>query len=69
MNLTKQQSQAVAYYKALALPTKEERKAALRGLKSPDPRVNAALCERGLLARTGWNYGPIYDLTEAGMAV
>lgn len=68
--LSKVQIDALRYYADVAMRNELRAKGIARPaplrLKCPDPRPVAALCELGLLQNVGYNYGPLFGLTEQG---
>lgn len=69
--LSKVQIDALRYYAEVEVRNaahREGKKMAKSGLKCPDPRPVARLCDLGLLQNVGYNYGAVFGLTEAGRA-
>lgn len=67
MKLTAPQTSGLAYFAALRITDKAERKAARATMRHPDPRVIAALVAGGLLEQIGFSYGPLWGLSSAGV--
>lgn len=67
MNLTDAQTKGLHYFKAKHDGTQREFRQ--KGGRLPDPRVVEALLSKGLIVQTGWNYGALFSITDAGKAV